>query len=345
MGIVGGFDVHRRQITFDWVDADTGESARGRIAPATRSELRSWLQALAQRRGTFALEGMTGWRFVVEELQRAGFDAIVADPAEVAALRGPKRRAKTDKADAKLMRELLGAQRLAESSWIPPVHILEMRSKIRLYKALTEQRRGWMQRIHATLFHQGVPPIGSLTTRAGRGALAAADLSPAGRDGVDVALRMIQALDAEIEPLAKELVGFAKRQHGATALMGYYGIGPILAVAILVEMGDTRRFRRSRQAVRHAGLDITVYASDAKRAPGHLSRQGPELLRWALFEAAMSATKTRSPDHGLYLTLKAREGHGRACLSVARLLAKRIHHTLRELGDLAFAPPVQDKAA
>lgn len=89
MAIVGGFDVHRRQITFDWVDADTGESARGRIAPATRSELRSWLQALSQRRGTFALEGMTGWRFVVEELQRAGFDAIVADPAEVAALRGP----------------------------------------------------------------------------------------------------------------------------------------------------------------------------------------------------------------------------------------------------------------
>lgn len=344
MGIVGGFDVHRSQITFDWVDPDTGESARGRVTPATRSQLRCWLERFEGREALFALEGMTGWRFVVEELHRAGFAAVVADPAEVAALRGPKRRAKTDKADARLMRELAQAGRLT-ASWIPPAHILEARSKLRLYKSLTDQRRGWMQRIHATLFHQGVPPVGRLSSRAGRAALAAAELSPAGRDAVEVALRMIQALDREITPLAKELTRFAAHQHGCRALMSYYGIGAILAVAILVEMGDTRRFRRSRQAVRHAGLDITVYASDTKRAPGHLSRQGPELLRWALFEAALSACKTGSPDHHLYLELKAREGHGRACLSIARLIAKRVHHTLRELGDLAFAPAMHQEAA
>jgi transposase len=34
--IVGAFDVHRRQITFDWVDRVTGEARRGQIAPATR---------------------------------------------------------------------------------------------------------------------------------------------------------------------------------------------------------------------------------------------------------------------------------------------------------------------
>jgi hypothetical protein len=34
--IVGAFDVHRRQITYDWVDRETGEARRGQIAPATR---------------------------------------------------------------------------------------------------------------------------------------------------------------------------------------------------------------------------------------------------------------------------------------------------------------------
>ena len=42
------------------------------------------------------------------------------------------------------------------------------------------------------------------------------------------------------------------------------------------------RFSNSDDAVRHTGLDITVYSSDTKRSPGHLARQEPQLLRWAL---------------------------------------------------------------
>jgi transposase len=37
MSILGRLDVHRAQITFDWVDRDSGEARRGRIAPATRA--------------------------------------------------------------------------------------------------------------------------------------------------------------------------------------------------------------------------------------------------------------------------------------------------------------------
>jgi transposase len=96
MGMVGGLDVHRAQITFDWVDHDTGEVGRGRVAPATREMFRSWLAQLPTREGAFAVEATTGWRFVVEELIRAGFEAHLAEPADTAAARGSKRRAKTD---------------------------------------------------------------------------------------------------------------------------------------------------------------------------------------------------------------------------------------------------------
>src|SRR5262245_41096216 len=44
-----------------------------------------------------ALDGTTGWRFVVEEIERAGHHADLADPAATAAKRGGKRRAKTDR--------------------------------------------------------------------------------------------------------------------------------------------------------------------------------------------------------------------------------------------------------
>ena len=97
--------------------------------------------------------------------------------------------------------------------------------------------------------------------------------------------------------------------------MRHYGIGPQVACAILAELGDTRRFSASRQTVRFAGLDVTVLESDTKRRAGHLSRQGPPVLRWAAFEAAESACKPASPDHADYLELKQRVGANRAVLT------------------------------
>ena len=120
--------------------------------------------------------------------------------------------------------------------------------------------------------------------------------------------------------------------------MGIYGIGHLTAVAILAELGDARRFSSSREAVRYSGLDITVKQSDRRRAPGHLSRQGPPALRWALFEAAQCARRPNSPDHAYYQEAAKRLGGNRACLAVARKLLKRSYHTLRELGEEALQP-------
>ena len=98
----------------------------------------------------------------------------------------------------------------------------------------------------------------------------------------------------------KELRAYARRQAGCKALMAHYGIGELTAVTILAELGDCTRFSSSRHAVRYAGMDITVYQSDQRRSPGHLSRQGPPALRWALFEAAQCARRQGSPDREYY---------------------------------------------
>ena len=39
MSIVGGFDVHRKQITFDYLDTVSGEVERGQILAADRRQL------------------------------------------------------------------------------------------------------------------------------------------------------------------------------------------------------------------------------------------------------------------------------------------------------------------
>jgi hypothetical protein len=63
MSIVGAFDVHRRQLTFDYADTVTGEVKRGRVVPADRGHLRAWLARFAGCDDVhFALEGCTGWQ-------------------------------------------------------------------------------------------------------------------------------------------------------------------------------------------------------------------------------------------------------------------------------------------
>lgn len=346
MAIIGGFDVHRAQITFEYLETETGEVTTGQIRPATREVLREWLVRFHGREEVaFAVEGCTGWRFVVEELIQAGVEPHLAEPADTATLRGRKKRAKTDRADARLLRELLMQHRLPES-WIPPAHVQEVRTLGRLYVALMDQRRAWLQRIRATLFHQGVPRVGGILTGEGRQALVEAELSPAGQQMVETALRAIDSLTAQIGPLRVQLEEIGCRHPGARALKTHYGIGPLCAAIIWAELGDCRRFRSSDQAVRFAGLDVTVYSSDGKRSPGRLSHQGSPELRWAWFEAAKSTARKTAPDHSYYEELQDRLGSKRATLSVARKLARRCYHTLRELGDEAWSPlPVPEQKA
>jgi transposase len=223
-----------------------------------------------------AVEGCTGWRYVVEEITTAGFEAHVAEPADTQAARGRKRHAKTDRSDARLLRELLQRGDLPES-WIPPSIVLEWRERVRLYKSLVDQRLVWTQRIHAELFQHGVAvPEAQIRSAATRAWLAGDDvtLTPAARQRVRVGYTMIDASDAEASPLKEQLQRFGVRQPACRALVEHhYGIGGLLAVAVWSELGDCRRFTRSEQAVRHTGLDVTVDASDLRRAGGFLSRQ------------------------------------------------------------------------
>jgi transposase len=338
MAIVMGLDQHRVQITAEWIDTVTGEVSRGRIVPADRSGVRKFLARFAGSELEVALEATTGWRFVVEELRRIGASVHLAEPAETSALRGNKQRAKNDRADARHLRELLMAGRLPEC-WIAADHLLDLRARVRLRHTLVDERGEWQQRMQAVLYHHGLPKRAGLLSCENRAWIEQLPLPAAGREQITVALGMIDALEVRVAPLDKELRSYARRQTGCRALQtAHYGIGALTSVVILAELGDTRRFSSSREAVRYGGMDITVHASDKRRAPGHLSRQGPPALRWALYEAAQAARRPGSPDRDYYRQAAERLGGNRACLALARKLLKRSYHTLRELGDEALAP-------
>jgi transposase len=269
MPIVGGLDIHRRQITFDYLDTVTGQVCRGQVSPADREHLRAWLARFAGRDDVaFAVEGCAGWRYVAEELAAAGITAHLAGPADTAARRGRKRHAKTDKTDARHLRVLLAEGRLPEC-WIPPASWSAGRcwSCTTTCAASAPPRRSC-----AVLFHQGAPVLGEGALRAGQGvaglrAAAAAHLSAAGQLQVATSLEVIEALEARLHLVRHQLTDAARHLAGAKVLAArLYGVGPVTALAITCWLAGAGRFSSSRQAVRFAG-------------PGHhrvlLGPQGP----------------------------------------------------------------------
>lgn len=127
----------------------------------------------------------------------------------------------------------------------------------------------------------------------------------------------------------------ARHLKGPRVLAGQiYGAGPLTELALACWPGGAGRFSWARKAVRFAGLDITVCSSD-----GSLSRQGPPVLRWALYEAGKAHARAPAPGHACYAAVKDRKGGKRAALSQARKIIRRACHTLNDPGEAPSPPP------
>ena len=337
MAIVGGFDVHRQQITFNHVETETGEVRRGKISPATRAELRKWLEQFDGQPAAFAVEGCTGWRFVVEELQAAGIEAHVAEPADTAALRGPKKRAKTDQLDSRHLRELLCAGTSPSRGSRPHTSSKPGSRFVSTSRSSTSVPGGSSASTPSCSTKAPLPNLVCSPVMDVSASRPRRFLPPAPRPSTSV-LHMIDAIAAACYPLHHQIAALGRRQPGCCALRNFYGIGAVTSVAIWAELGDCRRFSSSDDAVRHTGLDVTVHSSDNKLVLVGISpAKGHPCSAGRCSRPPNAWPGAAHPDHDYYLGVRDRLGVNRATLSVARKLARRCHHTLRALGDNAFA--------
>jgi hypothetical protein len=75
------------------LDVESGEIWRGRLWQPDRARFRNWLENEVTLRAhssavAIAVEGCTGWRYVTEEISKAGFTPFLAEPADTQAARG-----------------------------------------------------------------------------------------------------------------------------------------------------------------------------------------------------------------------------------------------------------------
>src|SRR3954451_8625791 len=135
MAIVAGFDVHRAQITFGALDTESGEVSRGRI-DATPAAVMRWSERFQGCGIDVAVEACTGGLFVCDALWRAGARPHLAEPVETRALRGRKRRAKTDREDARWRGNDCSPRAGCRRRGSRPEHVRQWRSRARLRHTL-----------------------------------------------------------------------------------------------------------------------------------------------------------------------------------------------------------------
>jgi transposase len=325
-----GLDLSRKRLDFCLVD-DVGTTVERGAAPPDGDGLRALALRLARYREPVraAIESMNGARFVHDELERQGWEVVIADALRVKGL--APLACKTDRIDAWVLAELCRRE-LVPAIWLPTPSVRAERERARFRLHLARHRTALKNRVHQTLVAFGAPcPVSDLFGPSGRALLERILLPEPWRGTVQASLRLLDELQAEIAACERELRRLGAEHRYVPLLMTCPGIGWVLAFTIAAEIGDIARFPSPVKLAGYTGLCPRVYQSGESDRRGPLSKHGPRYLRWALVEAAMHAS--RHPAYReRYERTKRRLGRQRgarvAQVDLARRLAEAIWYML-----------------
>jgi transposase len=106
-----------------------------------------------------------------------------------------------------------------------------------------------------------------------------------------VVLEEYRALCLLRKRLEADIVTRLAQQPDFVRLQTLPGIGPILAMIILAEASDLRRFGCARQFLKYCGFDLCTEQSGQFRGTTHLSKRGNARLRYAFWMAGTVAIR------------------------------------------------------
>lgn len=333
-----GLDLSRKRLDVQLLTAE-GERIAHLAAFPTADGLRDLVDRVApfQQSIRAVIESMTGARFVHDQLELAGWEVAIADPAKVKGL--APLACKTDKIDAWVLAEL-SRRDLIPEVWLPDPGVRAERERARWRLHLVHHRTALKNRIHQTLITFGHPcPVSDLFGAGGRKLLADVALPEPWLGSVTAALQLIDDLSGQIAERERELRELGADHPYIPLLLTVPGIGWVLAYTIAAEIGDIQRFPSPVHLIGYTGLCPFVRQSGEHDYRGPLTKHGPRFLRWALIEAAQVAA--RLPAYRTrYQTMKHRLGRQRgakvATVDVARKLTEAIWYML--MRNQPFAP-------
>lgn len=332
-----GLDVHKRQITACFVDAEGG-NRETRTFALTRAKLTHFAQHVLRPTDQVALEATTNCWAVARILQEHVARVVVSNPLVTKAIAQAK--VKTDKVDAHVLAQLLRCDFLPEV-WHPDTTTQQMRELTGRRTALIQHRTALRNRIHSVLAMRLIETPESLFGGAGQTWLT--NLLPLldaqGQLLIQSDLRLLQAVQQEIETLGQLLAEKGWQDDRVRLVMTLPGVDVTVAEAVLAALGDIERFRTPEQAAAYVGLVPSTRQSADKCYHGPITKRGNNQARWMLIQAAQQMGKHPGPLGHFFRRLKQRKNHNVAVVATARKLVMIAWHMLRTNEPYRYALP------
>jgi len=264
-----GIDISKAK--FDVALMVAGKVKKTRVfenSPEGFGSLTSWLmkQGITSVSACMEATGCYGDELAIY-LHDQGFEVSVVNPAQIKSFSGAQlKRAKTDKADARLIAQF--CQQMSPALWVPaPLHIRELQALVQRLSALMQMERQEHNRL---------------------------DTAPAVvRPSIATLLTTIQAEIKAVETMIRDHIDRHPDLKDQAALLETIpGIGPATICRVLAFIGNVQRFDHAKALTAFVGLNPTVHQSGSSvRGKPHLSKKGSSALRQALYMPAIVARR------------------------------------------------------
>jgi transposase len=323
-----GIDLHARTMYLCILDNETGEVLMHRNI---RTEPERFLRAVAPYRDDLVVgvECIFCWYWLADLCAEQDIPFVLGHALYMKAIHGGK--AKNDKIDAHKIATLLrgGAFPMA---YVYPRGMRATRDLMRRRLFFVRRRSELFTHIRMTFHQLNLPaPSAAFHHPRGRVGLAEAIPDPVVRASVEADLALAARLDEITRSLERTILERAKVDDPETflRLQTIPGVGRILALTLLYELHDIRRFPRVGDFLSYARLVKSQKASAGKVMGTSGTKIGNAHLKWAYSEAAVLFLQKNPPGQRLINRLRSKHGRGKALSILASRIGRASYFMLR----------------
>lgn len=315
-----GLDVHKKTIAF-CIKTFAGETVRQGVINSHRKDLSQWLDELpGPWKGAMEATLFTGW--IYDYLLPHAMELKVAHPEMLKAITAAKK--KNDQADAEKLADLLRVDLLPECTMMPE-ELRELRRILRYRNLVVRNASQMKNKMSGLLMEVGA----SYDKRRLHGRRyfnelleRVEDVPQSVKDLLRLSRGSLELFEAAQKKLIQTLRNHTLIQERVQRLMSIPGVGEVMALTWVLEVGDPSRFRNSRKAISYCGLCSAQRESAGKEKRGPISKKRNKHLQTKLVEAAKLAPNWNPWLAELHQKELAKGNRNRATLAVARKLVE-----------------------
>ncbi|MDJ0863510.1 MAG: IS110 family transposase [Gammaproteobacteria bacterium] len=327
MKLYGAIDLHSNNSVLMLIDRQDKVRFQGRL-PNEASYILETLRPYRPQLQGLAVESTFNWYWLVDALQEAGYPVSLVNTAAVKQYEGLK--FTDDASDARWLAHLLRLGILPQG-YIYPKEERAVRDLLRKRAQMVRQRT------------TNLLSIGNLVQRNTGGKLAGGEIKQLDESAVDEMLpesdlglavkcnlRVMQCADAQVAVLERAVLERVKLKPAFKYLRTVPGIGQILALTIMLETGDIRRFGGVGNFASYCRCVDSKKLSNRKKKGEGNRKNGNRYLAWAYVEAANFAQRYDPSIRRFYQRKQAKTHPVVAIKTVAHKLARACYYIMRD---------------